>query len=62
VSETCRILDCDRATIFTTDFATQELVLKVAEGANDIRVPLGQVRFISCDGGVADNTWILLRN
>jgi signal transduction protein with GAF and PtsI domain len=42
VTETCRILDCDRATIFTTDFATQELVLKVAEGAKDIRLPLGQ--------------------
>lgn len=44
VAETCRILHCDRATIFTTDFITQELVLCVAEGARNIRVPLGQVR------------------
>jgi adenylate cyclase len=42
VAETCRILDCDRATIFTLDNVTQELVLSVAEGASNIRVPLGQ--------------------
>lgn len=42
VSETCRILSCDRATIFTLDEASQELVLSVAEGAKNIRVPLGQ--------------------
>lgn len=42
VAETCRILDCDRATIFTVDSITQELVLTVAEGAKDIRVPIGQ--------------------
>ena len=42
VSETCRILQCDRATIFTLDNVTQELVLSVAEGASNIRVPLGQ--------------------
>jgi hypothetical protein len=44
VTETCRILNCDRATIFTTDFITQELVLCVAEGARNIRVPMGQVQ------------------
>lgn len=42
VTETCRILNCDRATIFTLDSAAQELVLAVAEGAKNIRVPVGQ--------------------
>ena len=42
VAETCRILSCDRATIFTVDRVTQELVLTVAEGAKNIRVPIGQ--------------------
>lgn len=45
VAETCRILNCDRATIFTVDKVTQELVLCVAEGAKNIRVPIGQVWF-----------------
>jgi hypothetical protein len=43
VAETCRILSCDRATIFTVDYNTKEVVLKVAEGANDIRLPIGKV-------------------
>jgi superfamily I DNA and RNA helicase len=43
VQETCRILDCDRSTIFILDSVTQELVLRVAEGAKNIRVPIGQV-------------------
>jgi hypothetical protein len=42
VAETCRILNCDRATIFTVDMITKELVLCVAEGAKNIRVPIGQ--------------------
>lgn len=42
VAETCRILKCDRATIFTVDKVTQELVLTVAEGAKNIRMPIGQ--------------------
>jgi len=42
VAETCRILNCDRATIFTVDNITKELVLSVAEGAKNIRVPIGQ--------------------
>mmetsp|Transcript_19770 Transcript_19770/g.21494 ORF Transcript_19770/g.21494 Transcript_19770/m.21494 type:complete len:477 (-) Transcript_19770:496-1926(-) len=42
VTETCRILNCDRATIFTVDRVTEELVLTVAEGAKNIRVPIGQ--------------------
>jgi len=42
IGESCRILDCDRATIFTLDKVTQELVLSIAEGAKNIRVPIGQ--------------------
>mmetsp|Transcript_353 Transcript_353/g.844 ORF Transcript_353/g.844 Transcript_353/m.844 type:complete len:475 (+) Transcript_353:129-1553(+) len=42
VGETCRILGCDRATIFTLDAVAKELVLSVAEGAKNIRVPVGQ--------------------
>lgn len=45
IFETCRILNCDRATIFTVDKITQELVLSVAEGAKNIRIPMGQVSF-----------------
>jgi hypothetical protein len=44
VTETCRILNCDRATIFTLDEDSHELVLCAAEGARNIRVPVGQVR------------------
>ena len=46
VAETCRILNCDRATIFTVDNITKELVLSVAEGAKNIRVPIGQVNIM----------------
>ena len=42
IQETCRILDADRATLFTHDISTNELVLSVAEGAKDIRVPYGR--------------------
>jgi len=42
VGECCRILDCDRATMFTLDTISQELLLWVAEGVNNIRVPVGQ--------------------
>lgn len=42
ITETCRILNADRATIFTLDDTSQELVLAVAEGAKNIRVPLGK--------------------
>jgi len=42
VTETCRILDCDRATMFTLDKINQELLLWAAEGVTNIRVPLGQ--------------------
>jgi hypothetical protein len=46
IFEACRILDCDRSTIFTLDKITQELVLSVAEGAKNIRVPIGQVQIV----------------
>lgn len=42
ISETRRILVCDRATIFILDPVTNELALHVAEGARNIRVALGQ--------------------
>lgn len=42
ITETCRILNCDRSTIFTLDDVNQELVLCVAEGISNIRVPVGQ--------------------
>ena len=42
IHETCRILEADRATLFTHDVSANELVLSVAEGAQDIRVPFGQ--------------------
>lgn len=42
ITETCRILNCDRATIFTLDEASHELVLCAAEGIRNIRVPVGQ--------------------
>lgn len=41
VSEACRILAADRATIFRVDNAVDELIINVAEGAQDIRLPLG---------------------
>ncbi len=43
IAETRSILQCDRATIFTMDPVTNDLVLHVAEGARNIRVALGQV-------------------
>lgn len=48
VTETCRILSCDRSTIFIVDHITKELVLTVAEGAKNIRVPIGQVIICIC--------------
>ena len=42
ISETRKILSCDRATIFTIDSLSNELVLHVAEGARNIRIPVGQ--------------------
>lgn len=42
ITETCRILNCDRATIFELDNVSHELVLCAAEGVRNIRVPVGQ--------------------
>lgn len=42
ITETCRILNCDRATIFTLDEISHELILCAAEGIRNIRVPVGQ--------------------
>lgn len=42
--QACQVLKADRATIFTLDRTTNELVLYVAQGAQDIRVPVGVVR------------------
>ena len=37
-----RLLQCDRASLFTLDPTRNELNLVVAEGAKEIRLPLGQ--------------------
>lgn len=50
VSEGCRLLDCDRATVFTKDQQANELILMVAEGAEMIRLPVGT----GIAGSVAD--------
>lgn len=42
ITECCRILSCDRTTIYSVDNVTDELVLTVSEGAKQVRVPLGQ--------------------
>lgn len=42
ISETCNVLQADRATLFTVDKTTEELVINVAEGAKDIRLPMGK--------------------
>lgn len=54
VSQTIKVLEADRATIFILDPLTQELVLMVAEGARNIRVPLGK----GIAGSVAENGMI----
>uniref|UniRef100_A0A7S1UDQ0 GAF domain-containing protein n=1 Tax=Phaeomonas parva TaxID=124430 RepID=A0A7S1UDQ0_9STRA len=42
IGQTCRTLKADRATIFRVDEVTNELLLQVAEGAKNIRLPLGR--------------------
>jgi sigma-B regulation protein RsbU (phosphoserine phosphatase) len=39
VEATCEVLDCDRATIFLYDAATEELYSRVAKGVDAIRFP-----------------------
>lgn len=42
VSQSCRILNCDRATVLTVDTYTNELVLPIFdESYQDVRVPIG---------------------
>ena len=41
ISETCDLLQCDRADLLLVDDASREFVLKVAKGAEAIRVPMG---------------------
>jgi sigma-B regulation protein RsbU (phosphoserine phosphatase) len=41
VEATCEVLDCDRATIFLFDAATEELYSRVAKGVEAIRFPAG---------------------
>jgi len=40
ITQTCRILDCDRASIFTLDTSSNELIMCASEGAVDIRLPI----------------------
>lgn len=42
ISQTCRILDCDRASIFTVDSSSNMLTMFASEGIQDIRVPIGE--------------------
>jgi len=42
IRESCRLLQCDRSTLYTLDPTRNELNLTVAEGAKEIRLPLGQ--------------------
>ena len=42
IKESCRLLQCDRATLFTLDRTRNELILLVAEGAKEIRLPVGK--------------------
>ena len=39
IAESCSLLGCDRASIFLLDHSTDELVLHVAKGAQEIRIP-----------------------
>ena len=39
IAESCHLLSCDRASIFLLDETTNELVLHVAKGAQEIRIP-----------------------
>lgn len=39
ITETCRVLHCDRATVFMVDHVRNQLVVKVASGDVNIRIP-----------------------
>ncbi|GBG33383.1 cGMP-specific 3',5'-cyclic phosphodiesterase [Hondaea fermentalgiana] len=42
VENTCKIMNCDRATLFIVDERREELVLRQAVGVKDIRLPLDE--------------------
>ena len=42
IEQTCRILNCDRASVFVVDIKKNELWTKVAKGISMIRIPIGQ--------------------
>lgn len=41
IKETCQLLKADRSTLFFVDADAQELILVIAKGANNIRIPIG---------------------
>lgn len=41
INETCRVLDCERASVFLVDPKSNELWTKVAKGTTTIRMPIG---------------------
>jgi len=41
IEECCKLLQCDRTTLFFVDAEANELILVVARGANNIRLPMG---------------------
>jgi hypothetical protein len=49
MNETCKILNCDRASVFLLDAKKNELWTKVAKGTGTIRVPVdeGIVGFVA---------------
>jgi len=42
INETCKIIDCDRSSVFLADNERNELWTKVAKGTDTIRVPLNK--------------------
>ena len=50
IDEICEILEADRATLFMVDYVTEQLVIKAAVGAKDIRIPW--------DKGIAGNVYM----
>lgn len=41
IKETCALLNADRSTLFFVDAEANELILVIAKGANNIRIPIG---------------------
>lgn len=42
IKSTCELLDCDRTTLFFVDEEAHEIILVLASGANNIRLPIGK--------------------